>query len=95
VPVEDEVLRGHPALDLGKDGRPGLVRGRETPKDLVRRDQPERVPNRSVDDDAEAIGRARSVHELGPAEVELDSFEISVVVVRIHFVRASWRAMRR
>lgn len=42
VPVKDEALRRDPALDLGKDGRPGLVRGRETPKDLVGGDQPER-----------------------------------------------------
>ena len=88
VPIQDEALCRDAAFDLGKDSRPGLPGRRETPKDLVGWDEPERVPNRSVDDDTEAVGRKGSVHEPGPAEVELDSFEVSVVV-RIHVVRAS------
>ena len=96
MPVENEATRRDPSLGLGHDRGPCLECGCEAAYDLVRRDQPERIPNRTVDPDLEWLPG------LSPVSASLEAAEVRyfgdfhvIVVVRIHRVRASWRAVRR
>ena len=96
MPVENEATRRDPSLGLGHDGRPCLECGCEAAYDFVRRDQPERIPDRTVDPDLQRFpGLSRVSSSLEAAEVrDLGDFHV-IVGGCIHRVRASWRAVRR
>jgi hypothetical protein len=55
MPIENE----HPSCSARFNScdhrRPSIMRGRESTKDFVRWDQPKRVSNGTVDDDAEPV----------------------------------------
>jgi hypothetical protein len=96
MPVEHEATRRDPSLGLGYYRGPGLECGCEAAYDFVRRDQPERIPDRTVDPDLQRLpGLSRVSASLEATEVRnLRDFHV-IVAVCIHRVRASWRAVRR
>ena len=95
VPVKDQ----HPGRSASVDGRdhrgPGLMRGGESAKDLVRRDQPKGILNGSIDRDAKLLvglpGTPAGL-DTGPGPPKRGRGGADS---RMHFVRASRRAVRR
>jgi len=96
MPVENQATSRDSSRSLGHDRGPCLERGFEAAYDLVRRDQPERIPDRTVDPDLQRLpGLSRVSTPLEAAEVRnLRDFHV-IVAVCIHRVRASWRAVQR